>query len=120
MIVMADRELEAIKRKKLRELQRKIGMKDQQKVESEDHKILRKIFKGHAWEVFNAAAIQFPEATVRIGKTLAQLALAGKLKEVKGAELITMFRNVGLPVRLKTEIKFIDNGKSKSIAEKLR
>jgi len=39
---------------------------------------------------------------------------------VKGEELLSLFRSIGLRVRLETEIKFLDNGKAKSLSEKLK
>lgn len=117
---MSDKELEAIKRKRLRELQRKIEQKENKETETNQSQILNRIFKGRAWEVFNAANTQFPEPAKKVGETLVHMALLGKLKKVSGEELLSLFRSIGLRVRLETEIKFLDNGKAKSLSEKLK
>ena len=117
---MSDRELEAIKQRKLRELQRKMVLKEQKGEEVDALQVLNRIFRGRAWEVFNAATLQFPDAMGKIKDALAKLVLEGKLNEMSGEQLYALLRSVGLPVTLKTEIKFLGHGKIKSLAEKLR
>ena len=117
---MSDKELEAIKRKRLLELQKRIELREKKSIEIDRFQLLNRIFRGRAWEVFNAASAQFPEPTKKVGETLANLAFAGKLKKVSGEELLSLFRSLGLHVRLETEIKFLNNGKAKSLSEKLK
>jgi len=63
---MSDKELEAIKKRKLEELQKRIDFREQKKEQINRHKVLNKIFKGRAWEVFHAAQAQYPSAMNKI------------------------------------------------------
>jgi len=120
MILMSDSELENIKRKKLRELQEKLTLKEKKNEEVDADQVLNKVFKDRAWEVFNAACVQFPEARDAIKGALVKTVLSGRLNEINGEQLYFLLRSLGLRVRLNTEIRFIANGKMKSIAEKLK
>jgi DNA-binding TFAR19-related protein (PDSD5 family) len=117
---MSDRELQAIKQGKLRELQRRLAAK-QKKIEkiSADN-ILDRIFKGRAWEVFNSASVQFPDVMGKLKDALVDLASSGKLHEVTGEQLYFLLRNLGLRVRLETRIRYTDHGQFKSLGEKIK
>ena len=117
---MSDRELEAIKQKKLRELQNRIALIEQKREEPDGYKILKRVFKGRAWEVFNAAQSQFPVAMSRIERLLVSMALEGKITQMQGEQLYALLRAVGLRVRLNTTIKVASHGKTKLLSDKLR
>jgi DNA-binding TFAR19-related protein (PDSD5 family) len=52
---MSDRELEAIKKRKLWELQKNVALREQRKEQIDSYNILKKIFVGRAWEVFKCS-----------------------------------------------------------------
>jgi programmed cell death protein 5 len=124
MVDMSDSELEAIKRRKLRELQKKVaqeqkGKEGDKKALVDSDKILNKVFGYRAWEVFNAASAQYPEEISEIKAALVKMADSGELTEIDGERLYVFLRNLGLRVRLETEIKFVKKGETKSLSEKL-
>ena len=119
-IAMSDSELEAIRRSKLRELRTRSVAK-QAKAETVDvDRILNEIFKGRAWEVFNAASYQFPDVMQKLKPILVDLASSGRLKEVTGEQLFLFLKKLGFRVRLNTKIIYTENGKLKSLADKFR
>ena len=117
---MSDRELEAIKQKKLRELQKRIALVEQKKEQIDGYKILNKIFKGRAWEVFTAARVQFPGEMAKIEYLLVSLTMEGQISEMDGEELYALLRKIGLHVRLNTTIKVFSNGKTKLLSDKFK
>jgi DNA-binding TFAR19-related protein (PDSD5 family) len=117
---MNDRELQSIKRSKLRELRKKLAAKQKKTEKISADKILDKIFKDRAWEVFNSASHQFPDAMGKVKDALVNLALSGRLKEVTGEQLYLFLRKLGLRVRLDTKIRYTDHGQFKSLAEKIK
>jgi DNA-binding TFAR19-related protein (PDSD5 family) len=117
---MSDDELEALKRKRLLELQRRITLYQEKKDPSDVHKVLDSAFRGRAWEVFKAAYSDYPDEMAEIQIELVSLISGGKLKEIDGEQLFALLRNVGLDVRLNTAIKVISHGKEQSISEKIK
>ncbi|MDH5623587.1 MAG: hypothetical protein OEY39_03880 [Candidatus Bathyarchaeota archaeon] len=117
---MSDSELQAIRRDKLREMQRRLAPKQKKTEKIDADNILNRIFKGRAWEVFNSASSQFPDAMGKVKDALVKLALSCKLQEVTGEQLYLFLRNLGLRVRLNTRIRYIDHGQLKSLAEKIK
>ncbi len=117
---MSESELRAIRRDKLRELQRRLAEKQNKTEEIDADKVLKGIFKGRAWEVFNSAIYQYPAIMGKVKDALVNLALSGKLQEVTGEQLYLFLRNLGLRVRLNTRIRYTDHGQLKSLAEKIK
>lgn len=117
---MSDSELDAIRRKKLRRLQRKLASKKQTTETVDADQVLNRIFQGRAWEVFNAASYQFPRAMTKIKEILVKLTLSGKLKIVTGEQLYLFLRKLGFRVRLNTKINIENHGQLISLEEKIR
>ena len=117
---MSDSELDAIRRKKLRRLQRKLASKKQTTETIDADQVLKRIFQGRAWEVFKSASYQFPSAMIKVKEILVKLALSGKLKAVTGEQLYFFLRKIGLRVRLDTKINIESHGQLKSLEEKIR
>jgi DNA-binding TFAR19-related protein (PDSD5 family) len=122
---MSDRELEAIRRKRLQELKRQFGKKTE--TETKDEKaetpqaILNRFFVDRAWEVFNAAKAQYPQAAEYVEKTLVKLISEGKLRtQISGEELYGLFLRLGYRVRLQTKISVLEHGKVKSLEDKIK
>jgi DNA-binding TFAR19-related protein (PDSD5 family) len=123
MIPMSDRELEALKQKRLQEMQKRMARQEYKKETKErvdSSQILDKIFRGRAWEVFNAAKTQFPSLMPEIERLLVSLALERNIGEVEGEQLLALLREIGLQVRLNTTIKVLSRGKIKSFSEKFK
>jgi len=116
---MSDSELAAIRRNKLRELKRRLTAKEKKTEEIDADKILNSLFKGRAWEVFNAASYQFPNVMKEVKKALVKVALSGRLKAVTGEQLHLFLKTLGLRVRLETKIRYAEHGKLKSLADKI-
>jgi DNA-binding TFAR19-related protein (PDSD5 family) len=117
---MSDNELEALKRKRLIELKRRISIRQEKQEPIDVHKILARVFRGRAWEVFNKANSQYPNEMAKIEQTLVSLVSEGKLTEIDGEQLFELLRNVGLDVRLNTAIKVISHGKTQSLSERFK
>jgi len=117
---MSDSELDALRRKKLRRLQRKLASKKQTTETVDGDLVLNRIFQGRAWEVFNAASYQFPSAMIKVKEILVKLTLSGKLKTVTGEQLYLFLRKLGLRVRLNTKINIESHGQLISLEEKIR
>jgi len=64
---MSDRELEAIRRKKLLELRKILASKveTEPKKKTDSKEVLNRLFVGRAWEVLNAAKLQYPQARLQ-------------------------------------------------------
>ena len=127
-----DDELERIKQRRLEEMKRQMLLKqiqDQKKSEPEPEKpreannqeVLDAMFGDRAWEVFNAAAYQHPQVIGQVEKILVEGIKDGKIKDViDGAALMGFFRQVGLPVRLKTTIRISEKGELKTLEQKVK
>ena len=71
-------------------------------------------------EVLENAESQFPSDTKSIVDQLSKLIESGELDEkLDGGQLLTLFRSVGLRVRMKTTINVEQDGKFVSLSEKL-
>jgi len=122
---MSDTELEAIRRKRLQELKRQFGKRAEPKPEGEKaespQKILDRLFVDRAWEVFNEAKAQYPQAADYVENTLVKLVTEGKLRtQISGEELYGLFLRLGYRVRLQTKISVLEHGKVKSLEDKIR
>jgi DNA-binding TFAR19-related protein (PDSD5 family) len=127
-----DEELNLLKRRRLLEMQRRY-LEQQSKAKAdaeapkkpevsvEPEKILKDIFVGRAWEVWDAAKSQYPQVVGEIGKAIVAASQSGKLKEkISGEQLHWLFQRLGFPVRLQTHIRILESGEVKSIAQKLK
>ncbi len=126
---MSDDELALWKQKRLLEMQKKLLDKEiarepqpqQQKKMISPKEKLRALFSGRADEIYQAALSQFPQVTPKLTEALARMIDKGELTgPISGEELFSFFRSLGMRVRLETKISYIEGGKTKSIAEKMR
>jgi DNA-binding TFAR19-related protein (PDSD5 family) len=117
---MSDSELDAIRRRRLQELHRKLAKRERKTDELDPERVLNGIFKDRAWEVFKSANHQFPEEMGPVKELLVREATLGNLKEVTGEELYLFLADLGLRVRLNTKIEFASHGELKSLEDKLR
>jgi DNA-binding TFAR19-related protein (PDSD5 family) len=124
---MVDIEFERLKRKRLAELSRRMSAKTPEKApekpvaEINPWKIVESKLADRGKEVLDAARTQFPQDTDFVVRQISLLITSGKLNEPLTGELLyTLFRNLGLRVRLNTKIVYAEHGKVKSIADKMR
>ena len=125
-------ELEKLRAKRLAEMQNNISFQKKQeelRVELEEkqasiptpREILVKRLGYRGLEVLEAAETQFPDQTSLIVSKLAELLVSGEInEELDGGKLMTLFRSVGLSVRVKTTINVEKDGKFVSLSDKLR
>jgi len=118
---MIDGELERLRRRRRTQLSKRFLIKkEDKKEEGNKQDVLKRVFVGRAWEVFNATQAQYPEIAEKLRNVLVHLASSGKITQVSGQELYYLVRKMGLRVRLKTRIRIKEHGKLKSLSEKLR
>ncbi len=124
-----DEDLDLIKRRRLLELRKRALLQQTQtktttqkeEKNKQPEQILEEALIGRAWEVWEAAKLQYPHIANEVSKAIATAWTTGRLKEkINGEQLYWLFQNMGYPVRLRTQIRIIEDGEAKSIAEKLR
>ena len=124
-----DSELERLKAKRLAEMQKNISSKQEigktQELAKEkplanprDLLVNRLGFRG--LEVLENAESQFPNETKIIIEKLSELIKTGEINEIiDGGKLLTLFRSVGLSIRMATKIHIEQDGKFVSLSDKL-
>ncbi len=124
-----DSELERLKAKRLAEMQKNISSKQEIEKTQELTKetppknprdlLVDKLgFRG--LEVLENAESQFPNETKIIVVKLSELIKTGEINEViDGGKLLTLFRSIGLSVRMATKINIEQDGKFVSLSDKL-
>ncbi len=124
-----DKELELLKAKRMLEMQKNISQRqriEEVKPESKTPKVsprglvLKQLgYRGE--EVLQNAESQFPDETKMILEKLAELIQAGEVTEIiDGGKLLTLFRSVGINVRIQTTISVEQDGKMVSWSDKLK
>ena len=124
-----DKELEILKAKRLAEMQKNLAKQEngqREKNESNTDKntltardqIINKLgYRG--LEVLTNAESQFPNETKIVEEKLAELIISGEIDEIlDGGKLLTLFRSVGIRVRMDNKINVEKDGKFVSISEK--
>ncbi len=124
-----DSELERLKAKRLAEMQKNISTKQETEKTQEltkdkppenprDSLVKQLGFRG--LEVLENAESQFPNETKLIVVKLSELIKTGEINEViDGGKLLTLFRSIGLSVRMATKINIEQDGKFVSLSDKL-
>lgn len=120
MISMSDIELEALKKKRFQQLQKRMAFQKPEKEQADPHKLLNAVFKGRAWEVFNTACEQFPTEMKRIEEELLNLISEGRITAIDGEQLLVLLRATGLAVRLNTTINVVSHGRTESLSERFK
>jgi DNA-binding TFAR19-related protein (PDSD5 family) len=128
---MSDDALERLKRKKMQDLQRRMAAEDAVKAaqalakdkpkEPSTDQMLDTIFGDRAWEVWRIAREQFPQVIPQIEQALIDAVKQGKIREkIDGGGLAMFLRQIGLPLRLNTQIRFAEHGELKTLQQKLK
>ena len=123
-----DSDIEILKAKKMQEMmkrmikQKKEKMeKDVRKHEPSEREILLSYLYDRGDEVLNLAELQFPVETRAITNRIVELINIGEInRKISGGELLSLFRSLGLNVKINTTIKIEEHGKYVSFAEKLK
>ena len=122
-----DKELEALKARRLAEMRKNISSQAQKDNEKQtesapvlyrDVVVSRLGYRG--MEVLQNAEQQFPNDAKIIIEKLGQLIHSGEVKEeLDGGNLLALFRSVGINVRMATKINVEQDGKLVSLSDKL-
>ena len=123
-----DPDIEILKAKKMQEImQRMIKQKkenkekDIKKREPSEREILRSYLYDRGDEVLKLAESQFPSETRAIINRIVELINSGEINQkISGGELLSLFRTIGINVKINTTIKIEEHGKYMSFAEKLK
>ncbi|MBI4258622.1 MAG: double-stranded DNA-binding protein [Thaumarchaeota archaeon] len=123
----SDRELDLLTRRKMMELRKKLAHEQakekgkDKRMEKTDREILVARLVDRGIEVLEIAETYYPKETqIIVGK------LASLIKDrtftgyIRGGELLSLFRNLGLNVRVETKIAVEDSGKLVSLQDKLK
>ena len=125
-----DKELEILKAKRLAEMEKNLAQQNNQEEKetmlrnSDQNKLLprEQIIKKLGYrglEVLSNAESQFPNETKLVEEKLAELIQSGEIDEVlDGGKLLTLFRSVGIRVRMENKINVEKDGEFVSISEK--
>ena len=125
-----EKELEILKAKRLAEMQKNLSNQEKQKEQDSEKndksvKSLREYvidklgYRG--LEVLETAEFQFPNQTRIVIEKLGDLIAAGEINEIlDGGKLLTLFRSVGISVRLDNKINVEKDGKFVSITDKFK
>ena len=125
-----DPDIEILKAKKMQEMMQRLRKHKKEKENIEKSIIKRKpsereILLSYLYdrgnEVLNLAEFQFPTETRAITNRIVELINTGEInRKISGGELLSLFRSLGLNIRINTTIKIEDHGKYVSFAEKLK
>lgn len=123
-----DKELELLKAKRMLEMQKNISQRQRvdekpqpptQKVSPRDIVLKQLGYRGE--EVLQNAESQFPNETKVVIEKLAELIQGGEVTEIiDGGKLLTLFRSVGIHVRIQTTINVEQDGEMVSWSDKLK
>jgi len=124
-----DPDIEILKAKKMQEIMQRmmkqkkkdnIG-KDIKKREPSEREILLSYLYDRGDEVLNLAESQFPSETRAIINRIVELINSGEInRKISGGDLLSLFRTIGINVKINTTIKIEEHGKYMSFAEKLK
>ena len=124
-----DSELERLKAKRLAEMQQNISTR--QEIEKSTNNLPPKEIKHprdilvehlgfRGLEVLRNAELQFTNDTKTVVEKLAELITSGEIPEnIDGGKLLTLFRSIGLNIRMETKINIEQDGKIVSLSDKL-
>ena len=122
-----DKELEFLKAKRLREMQKNLSQKQRSEEPKEipvkipPREIVVKQLGYRGLEVLENAEAQFPEETRLVIAKLAELFQSGEITEIiDGGKLLTLFRSLGIRVRVQTTINVEQDGKLVSWSDKIK
>ncbi|MDX1371459.1 MAG: hypothetical protein R3321_03275 [Nitrososphaeraceae archaeon] len=123
-----DIDIEILKAKKMQEIMERMAKQKKEnelkikdkKIATENEIILSYLYdRGN--EVLALAESQFPTQTSIIIKKIVELIKIGEIRnKISGGELLSLFRSLGLNIKVNTTIKIEEHGKYVSFADKLK
>jgi len=115
-----DSELEQLKAKRLREMQKNLSEKQSADAPSPREIVVKKLgYRG--LEILENAEYQFPKETAMIVPKLAELIQTGDITDtIDGGNLLQLFRSLGIDVYVKTTINVEQDGKFVALSDKLK
>jgi hypothetical protein len=136
---MDDPDLELIKARKMKKLQEQLASKEKAKekdkinlelqnktnknkpegIDSERNFLLRYLYD-RGDEVLKLAEQQYPLQTKIIIRRLNELIRFGEIPKISGGDLLSVYRSLGLNIRVDTQISISDHGKTISLSDKLK
>ena len=124
-----DSELERLKAKRLAEMQKNISSQHKvddlsntssEKPSTNPRDVLVDKLGYRGLEVLENAEFQFPNETKIIILKLSELIKAKEINEIlDGGKLLSLFRSIGISVRMETKINVEQDGKFVSLSDKL-
>ncbi|NOJ26971.1 MAG: double-stranded DNA-binding protein [Nitrososphaera sp.] len=116
-----DSDIEIIKARKMMELRKKAAAQEKVKTVKTPKETVLSFLYDRGDEVLKAAYAQYPTQTEAIVNKIAELVAAGEIQQkISGGELLSLFRSIGMRIRLDTSIKIEDHGKMVSFSDKLK
>jgi DNA-binding TFAR19-related protein (PDSD5 family) len=124
-----DKELELLKAKRMLEMQKNISERQKtREIKSETktsqispRDLVVKQLGYRGIEVLQNAEAQFPEESKVVVEKLAEIIQGGEVNEIiDGGKLLTLFRSLGIRVRMQTTINVEQDGKMVSWSDKLK
>jgi DNA-binding TFAR19-related protein (PDSD5 family) len=116
-----DKDLELIRARKLLELRRKLFKQSEAEKKPDPRSILVSRLIDRGLDVLEAAERAYPEETKVIVRRLAELIQQGYIQGyIRGGELLSLFRSLGLNVSVETTISVLEDGRLIPLAEKFR
>ena len=123
-----DPDIEILKAKKMQEMMQRLRKHKKENMEKNiikrkpsEREILISYLYDRGDEVLKLAEFQFPTETRAITNRIVELINTGEInRKISGGELLSLFRSLGLNIRINTTIKIEDHGKYVSFAEKLK
>jgi len=123
-----DPDIEILKAKKMQEMMQRLRKHKKENIEKNiikrkpsEREILISYLYDRGDEVLKLAEFQFPTETRAITNRIVELINTGEInRKISGGELLSLFRSLGLNIRINTTIKIEDHGKYVSFAEKLK
>ncbi|KAA2282415.1 MAG: hypothetical protein AB7V56_10540 [Candidatus Nitrosocosmicus sp.] len=141
--VMDDPDLERIKARKMKKLQEQMAFKEKERERNKEREkenlelqdklnkqksdgndaertFLLRYMYDRGDEVLKLAEEQYPFQTRMIIKRLNELIRFGEISRISGGDMLSVYRSLGLNIRVNTNISISDHGKTISFSEKLK
>ena len=123
-----DPDIEILKAKKMQEIMQRMRKQKKENIEKgirkrepSEREILLSYLYDRGDEVLKLAESQFLTETRAITNKIVELINIGEInRKISGGELLSLFRSLGLNVKINTTIKIEEHGKYVSFAEKLK
>jgi len=124
-----DPDLEIIKARKMLKLREQAAATEKRRKIEDESKLVEKSRKqaflkyiyDRGDEVLSAAESQYPSQTASVMNRIFDLIERGDIQQkISGGELLSLFRMLGLNIKMNTTIKIEDHGKLVSFSDKLK